>query len=254
MKCLIRLFPFNYLSRIVGMLVESCLSRIFIKAYAWLYGIDLLAATRQPGAYRTLGDFFVREIRPELRPLGDGVLSPVDGVLRSFGGIEAGQIAGVKGRDYSLSALLADDTLALRHNRGSFFNFYLSPADCHHVFAPFACEMISTKHVPGRLFPVNDWGCAMIPELFSQNRRVVISCKTSIGLMTVIMVGATNVGRLEVNERAAYAAGDKMGTFFLGSSVVLLFEPDSLKPDSSLRTGGHLLYGQTIAQPLISAA
>jgi phosphatidylserine decarboxylase len=47
-----------------------------------------------------------------------------------------------------------------------------------------------------------------------------------------------------------FAAGDEMGRFYLGSTVVLLFEPGRVDWLDSLKPGDPLRMGQAIAQRL----
>ena len=47
-----------------------------------------------------------------------------------------------------------------------------------------------------------------------------------------------------------FAAGDEMGRFYLGSTVVLLFEPDRVEWLESLKAGDPLRMGQAIGRRL----
>jgi phosphatidylserine decarboxylase len=46
------------------------------------------------------------------------------------------------------------------------------------------------------------------------------------------------------------SAGDEMGRFYLGSTVVLLFEPGKIDWQSDLQPGSTLRMGQAIARRL----
>jgi phosphatidylserine decarboxylase len=96
------------------------------------------------------------------------------------------------------------------------------------------------------LWPVNDWALHSIDSLFAVNERVITYIQTDAGLVAVVMVGATNVGRislsyapLETNQAPwrvkrlvtlvhepaiPVVKGQKIGTFKMGSSVVVLSE------------------------------
>ena len=81
-----------------------------------------------------------------------------------------------------------------------------------------------------------------MPQLFVRNNRVAIVIDTEkLGRVTVVMVGATIVGRISVNALPGQPAvppgkhviepgfevakGDEIGMFHLGSTAVVLFEP-----------------------------
>jgi len=248
---LLRYLPLSYLSWFIGALANlplpQPLSRWTIGVFAAAYGIDLNTATRPVNSYRSIGDFFTRDLKPELRPISEGLASPVDGTLRDCIGLSPGAlIPQVKGKEYTLAELLGGDPLVSRFENGSLWNLYLSPRDAHHIHAPLPGKIIKTTHIPGKLWPVNDWALNSVDKLFAVNERLVSFIETDHGLFAVVMVGATNVGRislsyidLETNKfpwakhnirsfdhdgGIAIKAGDKLGTFKMGSSVVLISE------------------------------
>jgi len=150
----------------------------------------------------------------------------------------------VKGQYYSLDGLLGGDPLAERFRHGIAFNFYLSPPDYHHIHAPLSGRIIKSRYVPGRLWPVNDWALANVPSLFCENERLITFLETDSGLVAVVMVGAFNVGRIstdydswltnsgkrpnelvrEYKDPQRIERGARLGSFHMGSSVVLLME------------------------------
>lgn len=62
--------------------------------------------------YKSLGDFFYRSLRPDVRPIANSTLvSPADGTVLHFGSIEDHRkVEQVKGMTYSLDALLGVST------------------------------------------------------------------------------------------------------------------------------------------------
>lgn len=271
---LLRFVPKNLLSRVVGTLVHiplpGFLARALIGWFVRRYDIDLSEITRPVESFRSLGAFFVRDLLVETRPVGAEPVSPVDGRLRAFGTVASGQIEQVKNRDYSLEAFLGDSELARQFDGGTFFNLYLSPRDYHHIHAPISGTISRCIHIPGALWPVNDWSLENVSDLFAINERVVVLINTNPGQVAVVMIGATNVGSITVtfddlttNDRRirskqtrSYSppidirAGARLSTFHMGSSVVVLFEPGridlqsvAVAPGSLLRYGGSLLEG-----------
>jgi phosphatidylserine decarboxylase len=215
--------------------------------FAWIYGIDTSSATAPIESYRSIGEFFTRDLKAELRPIQAAVVVPVDGVLRDVITLSPdAAIPQVKGRSYTLPKLLGDDPFVSRFTHGVLWNMYLSPRDAHHIFAPISGEIVRTVHIPGTLWPVNDWALRSVDELFAVNERVVTFIESPQGLVAVVMVGATNVGRislsymdLETNVRpwdkkqisaiahqppVAVKCGEKLGTFKMGSSVIVIME------------------------------
>lgn len=270
---LLKALPLHLISGLFGVLAEVRLPKPFntvvLLIFAKLFGISIGAASKPLAAYRSLNEFFTRDLRPEARIIADqGLLSPCDGFLREAGPVQNGEIRGVKGQNYTVFELLGGVAEASRFQEGVFFNFYLSPRDYHHVHAPATGEITARIHIPGSLFPVNAWSLGRIPKLFPRNERVVILMWTEFGLAAVVMVGATNVGkitltfdslvtnqlrgarsgsepvRLEFTPGRQIKAGARLGTFNLGSTVVLLLESRAIKP--LLESNREVLFGQRI--------
>jgi phosphatidylserine decarboxylase len=245
----LRYVPKNHLSRAVGRLVHARLpqpiARRLVKWFANTYEIDIDAAGKSIQDYPSIGHFFTRDLREGLRPIESDFVSPVDGVLRNFGAVQGGRLEQIKGKTYTVQRFISDETYWQRYENGAFFNMYLSPQDYHHIHSPVGGNIVRSVHIPGKLWPVNDWSLANIDELFSINERVVTYIECHLGLIAVVMIGATNVGKISVvydsfisnttmtTERATrtysppipIAAGDRLGTFHMGSSVVVLVEP-----------------------------
>jgi phosphatidylserine decarboxylase len=267
----LRYVPKNHLSRFMGRLVHARLprplSRRLVKWFADTYQIDVGAAGKDLHDYESIGHFFTRDLREGLRPIEGELVSPVDGVLRNYGMITDGRIEQVKGKTYTVESFLGDPELARRFTNGAFFNLYLSPQDYHHVHTPVGGKIVRSVHIPGKLWPVNDWSLANVNELFSINERVVTYVECAFGLVAVVMIGATNVGKISVvydtfisnagdNDRTVarnyepaidIAVGARLGTFHMGSSVVMLLEPGRVDLSKvRLHAGKKVQYGAAV--------
>ena len=247
--------PSVIISKIIGILVNIPAPQfIWLPIISWYvaqYRVNLEEAEFPLEHYRTLGEFFVRNLKPGLRPIGEGLVSPVDGTLRNWGLVTDQRLPQIKGRSYSIEDLAGEPELAQSFQGGTFFNLYLSPKDYHHIHAPFEGEIRKVIYRPGRLLPVNDFSMSRVENLFGTNERVSIVIRDANGrdsLMT--LVGALNVGKIELtfDQRLSkqisaspfasqgfthhYQAGEKrcqkgarVGTFHLGSSVALILAP-----------------------------
>lgn len=254
--------------RLVHVRLPRPVARRLVRWFASTYQIDVDAPGKELHHYPSIGHFFVRDLKEGLRPVESDLVSPVDGTLRSFGVITDGRLEQIKGKSYSVGRFLGDEVTTKRYEHGAFFNFYLSPQDYHHVHSPVAGKITRSVHIPGTLWPVNDWSLANVDELFSINERVVTYVESSYGLLAVVMIGATNVGKISVvyddftsnaagatgtvvrnyDPPIAIAAGDRLGTFHMGSSVVMLTEPGRvdlgrvrLEPGTKVQYGAAML-------------
>lgn len=278
----LRHLPRNHLSSAFGALSRLPLPRMLrepvYRAYARRYGAKLDEAELPLASYRCLAEFFTRNLRPGARTINEGVVSPVDGVLSQLGEIRGDTLVQAKDIGYSLTDLVAGLSgarleqaipFANRFADGFFTTLYLAPGDYHHVHSPVDAVVEATIHHPGTLWPVNGWSVARIDRLFAVNERVVSILHTEHGSLGVVMVGATNVGSITVSysplrtnlgiwlagrrrpalvthpERPCVTRGAKLGTFNLGSTVVLLFPPGRFEVSRTVQPGPVVL-GQTL--------
>jgi phosphatidylserine decarboxylase len=260
------------LSRLAGWLadrrVPSPILVPAIRAWARVYRADLTEAAKPVEAFDSFNAFFTRALRDGARPIDDRpgvVASPTDSRLVGIGVVPGdGRIEQVKGQTYGIDALLGSPEEAERYRGGLHATLYLSPGMYHRVHAPVGGRIVGWRYVPGRLFPVNPPAVRSVPRLFTRNERVVVFLETDdLGPITVVLVGATNVGRitlrfatLATNSGAAAVRdeppqpltvrrGEELGAFNLGSTVVLLaadpaLGPADVSPGALVRVGEAL--------------
>ncbi len=215
--------------------------------------------------YSNFNDFFTRALKSNLRPISTTkIISPVDGVVSQAGKIQDFQIFQAKGRQYSVSELLADKALQEFEN-GSFATIYLSPKDYHRVHMPCDGSLKSMKYIPGNLFSVNQKTVNNIDRVFARNERLVCLFDTDFGEMVLVLVGAIFVGSMETswegqitppftklvktydykNRQIKLYKGDELGRFNMGSTVILILPNGSLKlnleVEQTLKMGQSLI-------------
>lgn len=238
--------PHHLISRLAGVLAECrtpWLKNLMIEQFIRIYDVDMSQAREpDPHTYSCFNEFFTRAMRDDARPIGDGMVSPTDGVLSQSGRIEHGTLIQAKGQAYSLTSLLGGDTRRAEPFRnGSFATIYLSPRDYHRVHMPLHGTLREMAYVPGRLFSVNLATAANVPGLFARNERLVCIFDTEFGPMAMVLVGAMIVAAIETvwagqitpksglvqttryDEPITLAKGAEMGRFKLGSTVILCF-------------------------------
>jgi phosphatidylserine decarboxylase len=241
--------PKRLLSRFTGLCMRLPLPRILrrlaITAFAKIFGICAADAEWEVRSYGSLDEFFTRKLRSGLRPVKGELVHPVDGKLTEQGRVVDGALIQAKGWTYSLGEFLGDEALAKIYEAGDFLTYYLCPADYHRVHSPTAGNLISARHIPGLLWPVNEWSVHNIRRLFNLNERVVMNFESPRGKWSLVMVGATNVGHMTITldpsittnrwmwhaptdrlyvPPIAIAPGDEVGIFHLGSTVICIFE------------------------------
>lgn len=267
-----QILPHQALSRLAGHVAASqrpWLRDRLIRQFVATYDVDMSEAARTIGQFASFNDFFTRELKPGVRPLADAskfVLSPADGTISQLGTIAGGRILQAKGRDYSVAEILGvGPDEARRFDGGQFMTVYLSPRDYHRVHMPAAGTLRSTTYLPGKLFSVNQQTADGVDRLFARNERLACMFDGPVGHFASVMVGAMIVAGIDTAWPSRFgihgpvlmredfvgaghdlAAGQEMGRFYLGSTVVLLFEPERIAWLDRLKTGDSLRMGQAI--------
>jgi phosphatidylserine decarboxylase len=269
----LRLVPKNALSRVVGaatrLPLPTPIGSGVMKAFANRYRIDLSECGELSG-FRTFGDFFARPLKPGLRPIAPGeevVVSPVDAVVSETGVARGGRLVQAKGIDYTASALVGDERVGARLDGGRYATLYLSPRDYHRIHFPLSGRVLGWRYVPGKLWPVNPASVRSVPGLFTVNERLVTLLDSPLGLVAIVAVGATVVGRVRAtfdpdvpvtNLPGAGARsldyvspipvekGQELGAFEMGSTVILIFEPGRVALSAALVAGARVRVGEAI--------
>ncbi len=201
------------------------LARAIIFIFKRLFKINLLNSKKEKETdFKSLYELFTREVKE--REIKSEFIHPVDGKLVSFGQIKNGQTFLIKGKNYSVKELVGQDTESLEGYY--FYNYYLSPKDYHRVHHFTSGVYKRAYEVKGALYPVAPWFVKLVPSVFAKNYRTVSVVENDKGSFYQIMVGALNVGSIEL-VRGLFTYSDKsvkvgehLGTFALGSSVVLI--------------------------------
>lgn len=266
------LLPKKTLTLLAGLLADVRTPRVknyIIRQFIRQYAVNMSEAENDnPESYACFNDFFIRHLKPGCRPLAQrDLISPVDGCISEIGNINEGTILQAKNRYYTVSDLLAcEPSLSAQFNQGRFATLYLSPKDYHRVHMPIEGSLSHMIHVPGQLFSVQPLTARTIPHLFSRNERLVVFFNTKVGLMAMVMVGATIVGSIgtswqgdivrqgkkQVFDYRQYPGqalqlqqGAEMGYFKLGSTVILLFaKGNRMQWEPNLTAGSVVRWGQ----------
>ncbi|WP_233531864.1 archaetidylserine decarboxylase [Paenibacillus alkalitolerans] len=243
------------LARLTGTAAKSRGSRLLLSKFARFYGIDISEAEKQLHEYESLNEFFTRRLRTGARPIDPGensVVSPVDGTVIETGEIQAGKLLPVKGQTYSAAELLGGSPHASRYERGTFAVIYLSPSNYHRIHSPVDGTVIEWDRIPGKVYPVNDRGMRLMPQVLSRNARLVTYINHEAGVLALVKVGAMNVSSIRYipddGPPATVHKGDELALFEFGSTVVLLMEKDTFIPSPAFAAGAPVRMGERIGE------
>jgi phosphatidylserine decarboxylase len=243
---------------------------LLIRGFLRLFSVDMVDAVEtDPFRYGSFNEFFTRALDPEARPIDADpatIASPVDGAVSECGIIDENRLLQAKGRHYTLDDLLAGQPWLKSFEGGAFATIYLAPFNYHRIHMTVQGSLLDTVYVPGRLFSVNSVTAQYVPRLFARNERVLTLFDTDFGRCALVLVGALNVGSIatvwagDIAPAARRAVtripgraltlpkGAELGRFNMGSTVILLFEPDRVSWHPMLRAGSLVQLGQAIGR------
>jgi phosphatidylserine decarboxylase len=248
--------------RLVRLRRPRFIARWMIGKFQGHYRIRMDEFRGRPEDYRSLSDFFLRPLDPEIRPLRANehcLLSPADGCLSELELVAEDRATQVKGWTYPLSLLLGE---AIDFSKKWFqATIYLSPNDYHRFHYPLSARANGCFFGGTRLFPVNDFSVNRVQRLYIRNERVVTRFAGLDCLFFMAAVGATFVGSIGMTYLPAglpvknqWQALDipvrqmaEMGHFAMGSTIVLLF-PASRVEKALVEKGQTVRVGQPLFQ------
>lgn len=224
-----------WISKFVGSLLSTRCSCVLIKSFVKKHGIDL--GQYETETYRSYNDFFVRRIRPELRPVDrepTHLISPCDSKLTVLPVTPDCRFS-LKHTEYSVASLLKNDALAAEYAGGYVMIFRLTVDDYHRYFYVADGEKEENVRIAGKLHTVNPIANDYFPIYKENSREYCVVHTAEFGDLVMVEVGALLVGRI-VNHHGAASVrrGQEKGYFqFGGSTVVLLLKKDTaiMDPD-----------------------
>ncbi|MDR2845100.1 MAG: phosphatidylserine decarboxylase [Puniceicoccales bacterium] len=252
-----------FFSRWFGWRMRRPSSRARIAPFIREYGLDAAEFADAPSDFASFDAFFSRKLKPAARPIahgtdgtdGDGTdpvaVFPADGRHLGFQDVSTVRAIYAKGQTFDLPALLGDAALAQRYRHGTLVCSRLCPVDYHRFHFPLAGTPAAAHPLNGWLYSVNPVALRRNIAWLWENKRSRITLDAGPwGAVTLIVIGATNVGSMTFT----YGTGvpvpkaAEAGFFsFGGSFVATLFEAGKIRlADDLLRetAAGRELYAR----------
>lgn len=267
-----KLIPKSMISMIFGWIalipLPAGIMNGIIDWYCKKYSVIIEEAVIPEGGFRNLNQFFTRELKKGARKAdksAGSVVATTDSRVDQFGTITKERIIQAKGITYSVRDLVPSRE-AEKFIGGKFITLYLSPGDYHRIHSPVDGKITGFFNIPGKLYTVQEFMVNSLPDLFSLNERLITYIKTKNGNVAVCKIGAINVGKISLaydeavtnrlfgkrceklysrDEIKPVKKGDELGTFNLGSTVIILFEK-GMMDFAKLKYGQKVKVGEKI--------
>lgn len=233
----------------------------------WRFFGDLDLSEAKAGAFRSMHECFIRELKPGARQIDPDpsiLASPSDGIVGACGTVEDDVLFQAKGFPYRLHDLMCDPKLEDRYRNGTYVTLRLTSNMYHRFHAPYDCRVRKVTYISGDTWNVNPIALKRVEQLFCRNERAVI--QTWVGsaehLVTVVPVAAILVASIRlhclasplhlryqgpnvIDCDASYAKGQEMGWFEHGSTI-LVFAPRGFALADGIQEGNRVRMGQAL--------
>lgn len=236
-RCLLKVLTTPKVSELGGRIVSSRPSRLVIPRFVKKHEIDLEECVTTN--FASFNDFFTRELREGARTIPkekDLLISPCDAHL-TIHPIDKTSVFSIKNSTYTVSELLGgDETLARRYEGGSCCVFRLTPKQYHRYCYIDDGVKGGNRRIRGVLHTVHPIAGSRYRVYATNSREFSVLHTRSFGKVVQMEVGALMVGKIcNYHEQHAFSRGEEKGRFeFGGSTIVLLFEKDSVVFDPSI--------------------
>lgn len=261
--------PRRWLTLLVGRF-----SRIENPVLCWLsiriwqlFVDDLRLFEAEKQKFTSLHDCFVRELKPDARPIqddADALCSPSDAVIGEHGIVTGGQVLQAKGFPYTLGELFGDEHEAARAEGMQYVTLRLKSSMYHHFHAPCDAQIRDVRYISGDTWNVNPVALKTVERLFCRNERAVIRMRSkragesmTIVAVAAILVASMRIRGIDVPLNLEYdgpkrircvrdfSKGEEIGHFEQGSTLVM-FVPPGYRLAKGLATGDVIRMGRNL--------
>ncbi len=225
-----------FVSNLGGFFLNTKFSTFMIDSFIENNNIDM--SQYEEKKYTSYNDFFTRKLKPGARNIcmePNALISPCDSKLTAYDIDEDSEFM-IKGTSYTLNSLLRDSKLAKQYQGGKALVFRLTVDDYHRYIYIDNGLKSRNRSIPGVYHTVNPIANDKFP-IYKENHREYTLIKTeNFGKVIQMEVGALMVGKITNHHAISNVKrGEEKGYFeFGGSTIVMLFEKDSIVLDEDI--------------------
>lgn len=256
-ECLVRYSLSIFFKRIHERKIPFFILNLVIKIFQFLYRVD--GSEFEQRKFESFSDYFTRGFTDlnTQRPLGNGLVSPVDAMKFRIQNFDKNSVIQVKATKTTL-----EDFTGHKLNHADFFaiHFYLSPKNYHRIHCPLNnVEIIDASYMEGHRLMIEKLDASFL----TQNERACLHLKAQTEVeFYLIMTGAFCVGNIfftnqkiilnkknirnVIGEKFNYL--DEIGRFAFGSSVSLILEKSIFLPNENLKLKETINLGESLCE------
>ncbi|MCM1257315.1 MAG: phosphatidylserine decarboxylase [Roseburia sp.] len=223
-----------WVSKAAGCFLSSKASRFLVPYYVKKNHISLENIAVPVGGFSSFNEFFTRKSNTEGEFITRQgcVISPCDGFLTPVE-IKNGRVFDIKNAEYSLEDLLKSHSLGEKFKDGMAFVFRLTPANYHRYCYAVSGKISASRRIEGVLHCVRPVALRTFPVFVQNSREYQVIRSENSGIMVQMEIGALLVGKIKNHRFSSKTkkvyAGEEKGYFeFGGSTIVLLFQKDTV--------------------------
>ncbi|MBR4111352.1 MAG: phosphatidylserine decarboxylase [Clostridia bacterium] len=223
-RCILKILVCPFVSKFVGIVLNTPMSKPLIKRYVKKYDINL-----GDKKFKSFNDFFKRENKIEKKSKkSKEFISTAESRITCYD-ISEDLIIDVKKSKYSVEELIQDKELAQKYLGGLCIIYRLIPSDYHRYIFIDSGKQDKLKYIKGKLHTVSPISHDKY-KVFSENSREISLLKTyNFGDILQIEVGALCVGKIKNHSINKFKKYDEKGYFeFGGSTIIQLIEKDKV--------------------------
>ncbi len=233
-RVFIKLFSFSLFSKLVGLFLNSKLSKFKIKNFIKNNNIDMnLYENRK---YKSFNDFFTRKIKNiDYSNNKDIFISPCSSKLTRYK-ISKNGVYNIKGSYYSIKDLLNNDSIYKEYNGGEILIFRLEASDYHRYIYIDNGTKGENVFIPGELNTVRPIALKHFNIYKRNSREYTVMNTENFGKVIQVEVGALLVGKINnLHGNYTFTKGQEKGMFeFGGSTIVLLVKKGLVSIDEDI--------------------
>lgn len=233
-RLIVRIFSIPLFSKIMGLFLDSKLSKFKIKSFIKKNNIDMSLYKEKD--YKSFNDFFTREIKNiDYSKNKNDFISPCSSKLSVYDINEEG-LYRIKNSYYRIKDLVNNDPIYKEFIGGKLLIFRLEATDYHRYIYIDKGSKEKNVFVPGILNTVRPIVLKHF-NIYKQNsREYTIMHTDNFDDVIQIEVGAIMVGKINnKHEEYTFKKGEEKGMFeFGGSTIVLMIKKDIVDLDSDI--------------------